>query len=140
MNALALPPAAQTFDLNVGVKHLPTVDRFVDVGFVAGKPPCVTIRRESGGVPCGSISVYPADMPVLGEALRAARRGERGLVGQIQLPFGSLAFLALGDGALSIGLRNIDGSHKGRASVLSGPELERLAEAHCIATRYGEAP
>lgn len=94
----------------------------------------VEIRRERrDGTHCGSVLIHADAQPALRAAIAAARVGFRGVEIAKTRNGGSIAFIVKGRDWVSIEVRRSDGSPAGGFSDVRDEELDRLAEALCIA-------
>lgn len=105
------------------------------IGVSLGRRPAIDLeRRTPQGVPCGLIRLHHDALDVLGRALAAVRVGTTGVVGTVPISKGAALSIHVPDAhALAILRVDMRGETAGRATVLRGDELERLAEAYCIA-------
>lgn len=125
----------RNFTVTLGATHPASVTRYIEVSFAIGRLSSVVIRREraDNGEACGSIALCGDALPALRLGLGAAAQGERGRAGFASLAHGGISFDVPYPGALEIGLTDEGGLPRGRPSLIRGAELERLAEALCIA-------
>ena len=136
MTAAATSEACGEYSVVLGVATLATIRRIITVDFRPGFPPNIELSRERhDGMPIASMRIYYEAFRPLAAAIAAARRGDLGVT-----QCGSVRFEVLDPGVLGIGILDSEGKPRGSSSIITSRsgELDRLAEAHCLASRHHE--
>ena len=125
------------FSILVATMLTGPITRTLEVTFTSNRSPHVALTRMRDGYPVGSLKVFWYSLPLLGKALEAVRLGKAGLVGLSETSNRHLAFHVAQD-EVSIGWASSDGTLTGAPWIFRGSQIDRLAEAHCLAARFRE--